>query len=381
MWRVAYRDGAQLGGTAGTTADKEPSEIVLWELRRLMKELHQRPSRPLGLDSHLAAELGLDALALVSLQERLELAFGVALPDWLLAGASTPADFVWAMRVAHRGAPVERPASGRSLLGLDEDGGAAERTDRPQRRDLSFARLGRALWRAASEVADAALAVYTWLLVAIIGLPLRLVVALPLPLQTRWAVARAGARLLAAATGVTVRCDGALPEPPSVVVANHASPLDGLALLICSRRPVAFAASTELAWQPLLGGFLRRIGCVFVEPGHARRGARLIETLSRPIRADRPLVVFPEATTPDVGEIGVFRFAAFVVATATDAPVVPVGIRGTRELVRPAHLRWGSQVQVSIGEPIRSGGGLRGCVQLRDEARVTVALLSRGDAA
>ena len=70
------------------------TEAVLEQARQLATELH--PSRKnfqhITLDSALDRDLGFDSLTRVELFQRLERAFGVKLPEQLLASAETPRD-------------------------------------------------------------------------------------------------------------------------------------------------------------------------------------------------------------------------------------------------------------------------------------------------
>lgn len=53
-------------------------------IRDLIGEIRPGAARPAGLDSRLAADLGLDSLVLVELRSRVEEAFGVVLPNRVL---------------------------------------------------------------------------------------------------------------------------------------------------------------------------------------------------------------------------------------------------------------------------------------------------------
>ena len=68
--------------------------------------------RPVRLDSHLDADLGLDSLAVVELRSRMEEAFGVVLPDRILGG-DTLGDWLAVLRAA-RGSTGRLFSTGRS---------------------------------------------------------------------------------------------------------------------------------------------------------------------------------------------------------------------------------------------------------------------------
>ena len=71
----------------------------------------------------------------------------------------------------------------------------------------------------------------------------------------------------------------------------------------------------------------------------------------------RPVVIFPEGGTSRDGSIKPFKGGGFMLATKSNAQVVPVTIRGSRPVLVPKtyHVR-GGNVEVIIGKPIASDG-------------------------
>ena len=102
--------------------------------------------------------------------------------------------------------------------------------------------------------------------------------------------------LVLAGNPLTVRGLELLPPGNAILVANHASYLDGLVLMAALPGPLAFAAKRELASQTLAGPFLRRLGCVYVERAAAAGAGSEAPRLAAAVRAGRRLVVFPEGT-------------------------------------------------------------------------------------
>ena len=83
-------------------------ERLLNVVRELARELHpgRRLDERVDLDAALDRDLGLDSLSRVELMMRLEKAFGVSLPEQLLASAETPRDL---LRAIDSAAPSKRP--------------------------------------------------------------------------------------------------------------------------------------------------------------------------------------------------------------------------------------------------------------------------------
>jgi len=123
----------------------------------------------------------------------------------------------------------------------------------------------RSMWR---KFSDTAYAAYAHLVFRLLAPPVWLLVALLPRLSWRWAVLRVAARLLFRLARIPLSVEGVehLPrEQACVIVANHASYLDGALLVAVLPGEVAFVAKAELASRFVSRLFLRRIGAVFVE--------------------------------------------------------------------------------------------------------------------
>jgi 1-acyl-sn-glycerol-3-phosphate acyltransferase len=159
-----------------------------------------------------------------------------------------------------------------------------------------------------------------------------------------------------------------------VLVANHASYLDGLLMVALLPKPVSFIAKAELAGHPFAGWFLRRIGAEFVERFDASQGTADAARLSQKAREDQPLFFFPEGTfTRYPGLLG-FHLGAFLTAAENDLAVVPITIRGSRSVLRSDDWfpRRGA-VAVIVGEPISSQAtGWDAALELRNTARAEI---------
>lgn len=177
------------------------------------------------------------------------------------------------------------------------------------------------------------------------------------------------------AGGAVYRHRGPPAAQPFVAVANHASFTDGLILALRLPEPICFAAAGRFATQWLTGPILRRIGCEFVLSGEPANAASETRRLAGALRSDRSLAVWPEGALDPAPGLRPFHLGAFA---AAGAPVVPVGIRGSREMLRPG-TRFPRRyaINVAIGDPIKPAGtGWPAVLALRDQARATVLALS-----
>jgi acyl carrier protein len=88
--------------TPSTDTSGGASDVLLATVRRFAAESHARSGGeiPVSLDSSLEKDLGLDSLGRVELLMRVERAFGVSLPEHVLASAETPRDLLRAVLAA-----------------------------------------------------------------------------------------------------------------------------------------------------------------------------------------------------------------------------------------------------------------------------------------
>ena len=144
---------------------------------------------------------------------------------------------------------------------------------------------------------------------------------------------------------------------PRIVVANHPSWLDALALATVLPPSFRFVAGEVLEHQGLSGFVLKRLGTEFVERHEREHGVADTDRLVALVRAGQSLVIFPEGHLARAPGLRPFHMGAFVVAAQTGVPVVPVAIRGTRTILRPEHHfpRRGA-VEIAIGQPIEPIG-------------------------
>jgi acyl carrier protein len=223
-------------------------------------------------------------------------------------------------------------------------------------------------------------AAYIWSLVISICAAMAVLIHLPLSLPTRWSLARGAGGLLHDMAGIPLHVEGSFPprDNPAVIVVNHSSFVDSLVMLMVAKDPLIFVASTDLKKQPVVGNFLQRLGCIFVERGQQALADDAVERMTALLAQGNRLVVFPEGSINRAPGLRPFHLGAFAAATAAGCPVVPVGIRGTRNILRPgARLPRRATAAVVIGSPIEpTGSDFATSVHLRDAARSGISKLS-----
>lgn len=174
--------------------------------------------------------------------------------------------------------------------------------------------------------------------------------------------------------GIRLEIDGPqflLARRPCVFVANHASYLDGPLLAAVLPPDVAFVAKRELVTSILLGRLLTRLGCVFVERYDVQEATTGARQMQARLSAGESLVAFPEGTFQRDPGLLPFHMGAFAAAAQAGAAVVPIAIRGTRDMLPDgARLPRPAALHVIAGEPLLpNDGSWRAAVELRRRAR------------
>lgn len=215
----------------------------------------------------------------------------------------------------------------------------------------------RALEHAIAAIGRFFYGLYAWLVfIPLVLIAILLVTFVPgLERRRRW-VGRA-ARTLLTFIGVPLRLSGRsrLPEDHCIVVVNHASHMDGIALQATLPPRFSFVIKGEVQKVPILHFVLRRVGAKFVERFAAAGSARDARRLVKAATDGESMVIFPEGTFIKEAGLGRFRPGAFAAAIKGGLPVVPVVIRGSRKILRARTLwpRRGS-LQVDILQAIDS---------------------------
>jgi 1-acyl-sn-glycerol-3-phosphate acyltransferase len=146
-------------------------------------------------------------------------------------------------------------------------------------------------------------------------------------------------------------------DGPAVFAPNHQSHADTLALLAALpgswRGRVKVAAAEDYFFRHwLLGSFLAVAlnAFAFRRRGHVRAG---LDRAAALLAEGWSLLLFPEGTRSVDGRVGPFLVGAVRLAVATEAPLVPVHIEGTRACL-PKGRRWPRRVPVTVrfGAPL-----------------------------
>lgn len=143
--------------------------------------------------------------------------------------------------------------------------------------------------------------------------------------------------------GVRVHIEGQENIPQDcacVFVANHRSYYDIPLMLTCLDGPHALVSKAEVEKIPLVRSWMKLLHCVFVDRSDARASLRALNQATEEVRSGRSVTIFPEGTRYKGAEggIGEFKGGAFRIATKTGAPIVPVAISHSRDVMENNHM-------------------------------------------
>ena len=136
----------------------------------------------------------------------------------------------------------------------------------------------------------------------------------------------------------------------------------------------AYVAKKELAGKFFSRVPMERLGVEFVERFEAQRGLEDTERIIKTVSGGRSVVFFPEGTFGRQPGLRPFHLGAFIAASQTGVPVVPLALRGTRSILRADQwfFRRGA-VRLIIDPPIPpSGTDWDAALKLRDTARMQI---------
>jgi 1-acyl-sn-glycerol-3-phosphate acyltransferase len=159
-------------------------------------------------------------------------------------------------------------------------------------------------------------------------------------LRHRRVVAGTGGRAFLWVCGIPFKVEGLerLPKTPCVVVANHASYIDAIAIVAALPPDFAFVIKKEMVRVPLASLLLRRLGSQFVERFDRHKGATDARRVLKLAATGQSLMFFPEGTFDETRQIGKFLGGAFTTAARAQMPVVAIAIHGTRDVMPPGGL-------------------------------------------
>lgn len=142
-----------------------------------------------------------------------------------------------------------------------------------------------------------------------------------------------------------------------VLVANHRSNLDSVALYNIPHAEYRWAIKKEILKIPILGFFAKRMGNIAIDRKNPQKARFAIEKAVKSISGGINIVFFPEGTRNKEAGLLPFKKGAFHFAIDTSLPILPVTIFNSDKILPKYSLnfKYGT-IFLKIHPPIETTG-------------------------
>ena len=166
------------------------------------------------------------------------------------------------------------------------------------------------------------------------------------------------AKIILWGTGVKVQTRGLSNidrKKTYIFIPNHLSFFDIFSLLASLPVDFKFILKKELIRIPVLGWSMKRAGYISIDRSSPAKARRTFKRAVDRIKRGASLVMFAEGTRGYDGHLQPLKRGAFQLAMASGVPVVPVAIKGTREIMPKGSftIRKGSII-IQLEKPIET---------------------------
>jgi 1-acyl-sn-glycerol-3-phosphate acyltransferase len=142
-----------------------------------------------------------------------------------------------------------------------------------------------------------------------------------------------------------------------VIISNHQSHYDALALVTMLGIQFRWVAKKELLGIPLFGQALYAARNIFLDRSDRQKAIKSIEDGIRRLPPGVSILFFAEGTRSADGKLQVFKKGGFVIAIGTGIPVLPVTVNGSMKVLAKGSLVFcPGPIEVVVGEPIDTLG-------------------------
>ena len=185
------------------------------------------------------------------------------------------------------------------------------------------------------------------------------------------------ARAIVALSGCGLRVVGLENIPrdrPVVLVSNHTSYVDSIALMAAIPLRYRFVVAERYARWPMIGTAIRKAGYITVDQRRAATRAASFDDVTAVLRGGGSVLMYPEGHRARGVDLDPFRSGAFRAAVEIGCPIVPIAVRGTRVIWPPGtFLLRPNRIEITVHRAlVPSREGHSEIVRLRDAAKATI---------
>jgi len=169
-------------------------------------------------------------------------------------------------------------------------------------------------------------------------------------------VASIWARILLILSSTKVEVIGSenvLRGKPQVFMANHQSDFDILITLAHLPGQFRWIAKKELFAIPVFGQAMKSAGYIEIDRQNHEKALQSLDLAALRIRQGKSVMTFPEGARSRNGEIKTFKPGTFYLAIQSGAPIVPISIVGSGDIMPKRSLKIKpGRIKLVIGKPI-----------------------------
>ena len=143
-------------------------------------------------------------------------------------------------------------------------------------------------------------------------------------------------------------------QGPVILASNHLSFLDSLFIPLTIRRRVTFVAKAEYFDSWKTAWFFRAVGQIPIRREGGSASERALESAFEVLQGGGVFAIYPEGTRSRDGDLHRGHTGIARLALRTGAPIVPIGLVGTREIQPPERKlpRFFQPITVNFGTPL-----------------------------
>ena len=165
-------------------------------------------------------------------------------------------------------------------------------------------------------------------------------------------------RWLCTLNGIKVNIEGLehiRQDQAQVFIANHQGYFDIFALSGFLPVQIRWVAKSSLFKIPFVGWAIAASGYIPVVRGNRKKSYQAFIATIEKLKAGNSIVIFPEGTRSEDGTIGPFKKGGLLLSVRSGAPLVPVTLLGTGNIIKKGSgiIRPG-RIKIIISPPIPS---------------------------
>lgn len=122
------------------------------------------------------------------------------------------------------------------------------------------------------------------------------------------------------------------PDKTYIYIANHQSIFDIIGIWVVFPYKFKWLAKKELLKIPVISWGLKKGGYIVFDRSNLEDARQSVSTVLTEIQKGNSIIIFPEGTRSEDGNIQNFKRGAFWMAYKTATPVVPVVIKGSNKI-------------------------------------------------